>query len=167
MSAERVERADATGSQDVATSAVVAGGADSLHSEAQDFHIVAIGASAGGLDSLEKLFARVPTDTGMAFIVLMISKTLDGIVTTWNGGAARLYGYTAEEAIGHHAKLSLSTGAQGGDRRSPPADAVRPSARSHGDAAPAQGWKPGRHLGDVLADPGFVEHNRRHLLTFS
>src|SRR5215208_6400421 len=34
------------------------------------FPIVAIGASAGGLESLEKLFSRLPTDTGMAFVVL-------------------------------------------------------------------------------------------------
>jgi two-component system CheB/CheR fusion protein len=38
--------------------------------EDRDFHIVGIGASAGGLDSLERLFAHVPTDTGMAFVVL-------------------------------------------------------------------------------------------------
>jgi PAS domain S-box-containing protein len=31
----------------------------------------------------------------------IIGKTLDGIVTTWNEGAARLYGYSAREAIGH------------------------------------------------------------------
>ena len=35
-----------------------------------DFHIVGIGASAGGLDSLERLFTHFPTDTGMAFVVL-------------------------------------------------------------------------------------------------
>ena len=35
-----------------------------------DFHIVGIGASAGGLDSLERLFTHIPTDTGMAFVVL-------------------------------------------------------------------------------------------------
>jgi two-component system CheB/CheR fusion protein len=34
------------------------------------FHIVAIGASAGGLESLERFFSRLPPDTGMAFIVL-------------------------------------------------------------------------------------------------
>lgn len=38
---------------------------------AQDgFRIVGIGASAGGLESLERFFARVPPDTGMAFVVL-------------------------------------------------------------------------------------------------
>ena len=40
-------------------------------SEQQEhFPVVAIGASAGGLDSLERLFANLPTDTGMAFVVL-------------------------------------------------------------------------------------------------
>jgi two-component system CheB/CheR fusion protein len=38
--------------------------------EAGDFHIVGIGASAGGLESLERLFTHLPTDTGMAFVVL-------------------------------------------------------------------------------------------------
>jgi two-component system, chemotaxis family, CheB/CheR fusion protein len=35
-----------------------------------DFHIVGVGASAGGLESLERLFSHLPTDTGMAFVVL-------------------------------------------------------------------------------------------------
>ena len=35
-----------------------------------DFHVVGIGASAGGLESLERLFSHLPTDTGMAFVVL-------------------------------------------------------------------------------------------------
>ncbi len=32
----------------------------------------------------------------------VLSKDLDGIVTTWNPAATRLYGYSAEEAIGRH-----------------------------------------------------------------
>src|SRR5512142_3092153 len=35
-----------------------------------DFQVVGVGASAGGLESLERLFSHLPPDTGMAFIVL-------------------------------------------------------------------------------------------------
>lgn len=36
----------------------------------EPFHVVAIGASAGGLDALEKLVAELPADTGAAFVVI-------------------------------------------------------------------------------------------------
>lgn len=35
----------------------------------------------------------------------IIAKTLDGLITTWNPGAERLYGYTTEEAIGKHISM--------------------------------------------------------------
>jgi PAS domain S-box-containing protein len=35
----------------------------------------------------------------------VVGKTLDGIITDWNSGAERLYGYTAEEIIGKPARL--------------------------------------------------------------
>ena len=38
--------------------------------EAPDCYVVAIGASAGGLESLERLFTHLPVNTGMVFIVL-------------------------------------------------------------------------------------------------
>ena len=37
---------------------------------AQNFLVVGIGASAGGLEPLERFFAAVPPDSGMAFVVL-------------------------------------------------------------------------------------------------
>jgi two-component system, chemotaxis family, CheB/CheR fusion protein len=40
----------------------------------------------------------------------IIAKTLDGVITTWNNGAYRLYGYSAEEAVGRHASFLYPPG---------------------------------------------------------
>jgi PAS domain S-box-containing protein len=37
----------------------------------------------------------------------IVSKTLEGIITTWNAGAERLFGYTASEAVGQHISLII------------------------------------------------------------
>jgi two-component system, chemotaxis family, CheB/CheR fusion protein len=37
---------------------------------AEKFHVVGVGASAGGLESLERLFSRLAPETGMAFVVI-------------------------------------------------------------------------------------------------
>lgn len=43
---------------------------DSSDFEASCFHVVAIGASAGGLESLEDFFKEMPCNSGLAFVVL-------------------------------------------------------------------------------------------------
>ena len=35
----------------------------------------------------------------------IIAKDLDGTILSWNGGAERIYGYTAAEAVGHSIEL--------------------------------------------------------------
>jgi two-component system CheB/CheR fusion protein len=67
MATERLERQDRG---DEAPSTSETSGSVEAAPSRSDFHIVAIGASAGGLDSLERLFSNFPADTGMAFVVL-------------------------------------------------------------------------------------------------
>jgi PAS domain S-box-containing protein len=47
----------------------------------------------------------------------IVSKDLDGFITTWNKGAERIFGYTAEEAVGQHITLIIAA-----DRRDEEAD---------------------------------------------
>jgi len=37
----------------------------------------------------------------------IVSKTLDGVITSWNAGAERLFGYTPQEATGQHISLII------------------------------------------------------------
>src|SRR6185312_14357648 len=37
----------------------------------------------------------------------IVSKSLEGVITTWNTSAERLFGYTAKEAVGQHISLII------------------------------------------------------------
>jgi two-component system CheB/CheR fusion protein len=62
------------------------------------------------VDITERKKAADAVDRRLAVIVensidAIFSKSLDGIIQTWNRGAERLYGYTAEEAVGQSVRM--------------------------------------------------------------
>jgi PAS domain S-box-containing protein len=67
---------------------------------------------AGGAD--EEILSRDRAARHYAAIVessddAIISKDVDGVITTWNRGAQRLFGYTAEEAVGKPVTMIIPT----------------------------------------------------------
>jgi len=63
------------------------------------------GALIGAVNMLVDVTDRRRTEERLAAIIessedAIISKNLDGVITSWNSGAERLFGYTAAEAIG-------------------------------------------------------------------
>ena len=40
----------------------------------------------------------------------ILTKTLDGVITFWNAAAERMYGYTAQEAVGRHVSMLAPPG---------------------------------------------------------
>jgi PAS domain S-box-containing protein len=67
------------------------------------------------LDELPALRLKADKAIGLLAAIVessddaIVSKTLDGIITSWNASAERLFGYTASEAVGQHISLIIPT----------------------------------------------------------
>jgi len=65
------------------------------------------------LDELPSLRVKADKAIGLLAAIVdssddaIISKSLDGVITSWNAGAERLFGYTPQEAIGQHVSLII------------------------------------------------------------
>jgi PAS domain S-box-containing protein len=63
----------------------------------------------------ETNFARVRSDLASPFLSsivessedAIVSKSLDGIIASWNRAAERMFGYSASEAVGKHISLII------------------------------------------------------------
>jgi PAS domain S-box-containing protein len=70
-----------------------------------------------GVDITERKLAERTTGLLAAIVDssddAIISKNLDGIITSWNQGAERVFGYTAEEAVGRHIMLIIPADRRG------------------------------------------------------
>lgn len=66
----------------------------------QPTYIVGIGASAGGLEALERLFHQMPADTGMAFVVVQhLSPDFDSVMDELLARHTRIPIHTVEDGM--------------------------------------------------------------------
>jgi PAS domain S-box-containing protein len=69
--------------------------------------VARIRGEAAGLERKLRLDAEMLAAIVASSDDAIVSKNLDGVITSWNKGAERIFGYTAEEAVGQHITLII------------------------------------------------------------
>ena len=82
----------------------------------------------------------------------IVSKSLDGIILTWNIGAERLYGYTAQEACWRHMSMLLPPDRPDEETHILESLEARRTRGAFRNRPPLQGWQANRGFRDGLAD---------------
>ena len=76
----------------------------------------------------------------------IVSKNMDGIIESWNAGAERLFGYTAEEAIGQSVLILFPPDRVNRGIGNIAANSARRTYRALRDYTATQGWDTNRHF---------------------
>ena len=84
----------------------------------------------------------------------IVGKTLDGIVTDWNAGAEKIFGYTAAEMIGKPLAILLPPGQENEEEEILARIRDGRQDRSFRNPPPAQGWRDHRRLRHDIAGLG-------------
>ncbi len=93
----------------------------------------------------------------------IVTKNLESLITSWNPAAERMFGYTADEAIGKSDPHAHPRRSAGRGRRRDGEDPRRRESRSLRDDPAPQGRQHAVGIADRLADPQRVGHDRRRL----
>jgi len=83
------------------------------------------GKIVGGLNMLIDITERKKTESSINLLAAIVdssddaivSKNMDGMITSWNTGAERLFGYSAGEAIGKHISIIIPAERQDEERK--------------------------------------------------
>ena len=78
----------------------------------------------------------------------IVSKSLDGIITSWNRGAERVFGYTAEEVIGQPITIVIPQDRQDEERVILTRTQTRRAYRAFRDCSATQAWQLNRRFTD-------------------
>lgn len=86
----------------------------------RDRHGVVVGASKVARDITQKVKLEATARIADAILLstddAVVSKSLNGIVTSWNAGATRIFGYTVEEMLGQSIQILLPAERQGEEK---------------------------------------------------